>query len=71
MAEELLARGAWEAIALDGGGSTTLVMRDGQGKVEVVNHPSDGHDFPVEIPWKARGRCAGSRDRRGPVRQAK
>ncbi len=49
MAEELLARGAWEAIALDGGGSTTLVMRDGQGKVEVVNHPSDGHDFPVEM----------------------
>jgi len=49
MAEELLARGAWDAIALDGGGSATLVMRDSAGRVEVVNHPSDGHDFAVEM----------------------
>jgi exopolysaccharide biosynthesis protein len=49
MAQEMLARGAWNAIALDGGGSTTLVMRDKQGKIQVINHPSDGHDLPIEL----------------------
>ncbi len=49
MAQEMIARGAWNALALDGGGSTTLVMRDGQGKVELINRPSDGHDFAVPL----------------------
>lgn len=45
MAQAMLQRGAWDAIALDGGGSTTLVMRDSQGKARVVNYPSDGRQF--------------------------
>ncbi len=45
MAEEMLGRGAWDAIALDGGGSTTLVMRDSHGIARVVNCPSDGHQI--------------------------
>ncbi len=49
VAEEMMARGAWDAIALDGGGSTTLVMRDGQGKVQLINRPSDGHDLAVDL----------------------
>ncbi len=49
MADELMARGAWDALALDGGGSSTLVMRNPQGKVDVVNHPSDGHGLAVEF----------------------
>lgn len=49
MAEEMLARGAWNAIVLDGGGSTTLVLRDKDGKVNVVNRPSDGHDLPIAL----------------------
>jgi hypothetical protein len=49
MADELIARGAWDALALDGGGSSTLVMRNRQGKVEVMNRPSDGHGLAVEF----------------------
>jgi exopolysaccharide biosynthesis protein len=49
MAEEMLARGAWNALVLDGGGSTTLVLRDREGNVHVVNRPSDGHDLPVAM----------------------
>jgi hypothetical protein len=57
MAREMLARGTWDAIALDGGGSATLVMRNSQGKVEVVNHPSDGHDFALDLSVE---RCVGN-----------
>jgi len=40
--------GAVEAIALDGGGSATLVLADTpSGKPRVVNHPSDGRERPV------------------------
>jgi hypothetical protein len=49
MAEQLAARGVWNALVLDGGGSSTLVMRDASGKVNVLNRPSDGHDFPVGV----------------------
>jgi exopolysaccharide biosynthesis protein len=49
LGDEMIARGAWDAIALDGGGSSTLVMRDGSGKIQLVNRPSDGHDLPMEI----------------------
>ncbi|HZZ44519.1 MAG TPA: phosphodiester glycosidase family protein [Tepidisphaeraceae bacterium] len=45
--KELVAKmmelGCYDAIVLDGGGSTTLVMRDAaSGKYRVMNHPSDG-----------------------------
>jgi hypothetical protein len=46
IAREMIARGAWNALLLDGGGSTTLVMRNERGKADVVNLPSDGHDLP-------------------------
>jgi exopolysaccharide biosynthesis protein len=49
MAQELIDRGVWDAIALDGGGSSTLVMRDAEGKIQVINRPSDGHDLPMEL----------------------
>ena len=40
--------GATDAIAMDGGGSTTLVLADGaNGRVRVVNSPSDGAERPV------------------------
>ncbi|HEX4053491.1 MAG TPA: phosphodiester glycosidase family protein [Tepidisphaeraceae bacterium] len=45
MAQEMIRRAAWDAIALDGGGSTTLVMRNSAGKAQVVNYPSDGNQF--------------------------
>jgi hypothetical protein len=46
VARQMLDRGAWNALLLDGGGSTTLVMRNPAGKADVVNLPSDGHDLP-------------------------
>jgi exopolysaccharide biosynthesis protein len=49
IAEELIHRGVWNAIVMDGGGSTTLVMRDSQGQPQVVNRPTDGHDFAVDL----------------------
>ena len=57
MAEELLWRGVWNALLLDGGGSSTLVMRDGNGSVNVINRPSDGHDLPIGMSIE---RCVGN-----------
>jgi hypothetical protein len=42
LAEELQRMGAVEALNLDGGGSSTLVVRG-----EVKNRPSDGKERPV------------------------
>ncbi|NQU39651.1 MAG: phosphodiester glycosidase family protein, partial [Lentisphaerae bacterium] len=40
--------GAVDAIALDGGGSATLVLSDGStGEPKVLNRPSDGKQRPV------------------------
>jgi hypothetical protein len=49
MGDQLVSRGVWNAILLDGGGSSTLVLRDSGGKVNLVNRPSDGHDFPMGV----------------------
>ncbi len=40
-AELMLALGAPDAINLDGGGSTTMVVADSSGGLHIVNHPSD------------------------------
>ena len=40
--------GAYEALNLDGGGSSTMVARKTNGKVRVVNTPSDGK--PRDVP---------------------
>lgn len=47
--QELMLRlGATEALNLDGGGSTTMVIRPpGRSDPQVVNYPSDGRERPV------------------------
>lgn len=47
LAAEMVRLGAWTAINLDGGGSSTLVMRDASGQLKVLNRPSDGRERAV------------------------
>lgn len=48
MGNEMKRLGCWTAINLDGGGSTTMVMRDPSDQTyHVINKPSDGHERPV------------------------
>ncbi|MCX7006993.1 MAG: phosphodiester glycosidase family protein, partial [Kiritimatiellaeota bacterium] len=48
LAQELLRLGCTTALNLDGGGSTTLVMRDAaSGQLRVINTPSDHRERPV------------------------
>ncbi len=48
LADEMIRRGCHDAMNLDGGGSTTMVMRDaGEETWSVLNRPSDGHDVPL------------------------
>jgi exopolysaccharide biosynthesis protein len=48
LSDEMIRLGAYTAVNLDGGGSTTLVMRDGRNrKLYVMNKPSDGKPRPV------------------------
>lgn len=48
MGNEMKRLGCWTAINLDGGGSTTLVMRDpSDSSYHIINKPSDGHERPV------------------------
>ncbi len=50
LAAEMTRLDCWTALNLDGGGSTTLVMRDhGTGKYHVINRPSDGHELPISL----------------------
>ncbi len=49
LAEEMVHLGAWQALNLDSGGSSTMVVRNGAGVPVVVNRPSDGHDFPIRL----------------------
>ena len=50
LGEEMVRLGCWSAINLDGGGSSTLVMRNPDtGRHEVRNRPSDGHDLPLSL----------------------
>jgi exopolysaccharide biosynthesis protein len=43
VADHLLQLGAWNALMMDSGGSTTMVVRDPAGTPRVINEPSDGH----------------------------
>ncbi len=44
LADYMISLGAYSAINLDGGGSTTMVAREGEtGQLQVVNLPSDGN----------------------------
>ena len=48
MSAEMLRLGCETAINLDGGGSTTLVMRDpSDHELKTINHPSDARERPV------------------------
>lgn len=48
LAELMLSLGATEAVNLDGGGSTTFVVRrPGEAKLSVANRPSDGQERAV------------------------
>jgi exopolysaccharide biosynthesis protein len=46
LAELMKQLGAQDALNLDGGGSTTMVHREG-GELKVLNTPSDGRPRPV------------------------
>ena len=48
-AEIMLALGAYNALNLDGGGSTTMVREDEKGKIITVNKPSGGTERLVAI----------------------
>ena len=59
MARELLRLGCFNAINLDGGGSSTLVMRDGDsGNWKVMNRPSDGSQLGVPLSVERPVACA-------------
>jgi exopolysaccharide biosynthesis protein len=47
LAAEMLKLGAYSAINLDGGGSSTLVLRDAKGELKVMNKPSDKKERAV------------------------
>ncbi|MEO5936900.1 MAG: phosphodiester glycosidase family protein, partial [Terriglobales bacterium] len=47
LAAEMVRMGAYTAINLDGGGSSTLVIRDDKGELKVMNRPSDGKERAV------------------------
>jgi exopolysaccharide biosynthesis protein len=48
LAAEFQKLNCWTALNLDGGGSTTLVMRDPQSnELKVLNNPSDNRERPV------------------------
>lgn len=46
LADVLIARGAWDAVALDGGGSSSFAHKQANGSV-ITNSPSDGNFRPV------------------------
>ena len=48
LAEEFVKLGCWSAMNLDGGGSTSMVMRDPNAdNWKILNRPSDGKERPV------------------------
>ena len=48
LASELVRQGCWQALNLDGGGSSVLAVRDaGTGKMTMLNVPTDGRERPV------------------------
>jgi hypothetical protein len=47
LADQMIDLGADEALNLDGGGSTTMVVRGSAGRDRVVNSPSDGFERHV------------------------
>jgi hypothetical protein len=68
LADAMISLGAYEAMNLDGGGSTTLVVRD-----SIVNKPSDANgERPVGnvVAITRRGTPTGTQERRAVPRQS-
>ena len=50
LAAELVTLGCHQALMLDGGGSSTMVLMDDiENVLRVMNRPSDGHDLPMKL----------------------
>lgn len=50
LADAMIELGCHTAINLDGGGSSTLLIRDRHtGQLQRINTPSDGHDLPIPL----------------------
>jgi len=52
IADVLFALGCPEVLSIDGGGSTTMVLPDENGVLQVMNHPSDNKIFDHNAPRK-------------------
>lgn len=58
LAQLMIQAGAWWALNLDGGGSTTMLVRPaGQFQAVVVNRPSDGQQRAIGPSWVAVSRA--------------
>jgi exopolysaccharide biosynthesis protein len=58
LAREMLKLGCTDAVNLDGGGSSTLVMRKTAADEWVLmNRPSDGHDLPIPLSIERNVAC--------------
>jgi hypothetical protein len=71
LAAEMLRLGCSDAINLDGGGSSTLVLRSGKDNaVRVMNRPSDGHDLAIPLSLeRAVAAVLGARVKAAPATQ--
>ena len=49
LAEEMIRLGAFNAIELDGGGSSAMVSKSEDGRYRVLNRPSDGSTLPIPL----------------------
>jgi hypothetical protein len=60
VANEMIDLGCRWVLNLDGGGSSTMVMRDGTdpNEVKLLNRPSDGHDLPISMSFERAVGCA-------------
>lgn len=48
LTREMIHLGCWQALNLDGGGSSLMAVRDAKtGGMVILNHPTDGHERPV------------------------
>ena len=50
LAKLMLALGCWDAANLDGGGSSVMGLVDGEGRLKVMNSPSDRSKDKPDVP---------------------
>ena len=51
LAKLFVAIGAYDAINMDGGGSTTYILKNNEGKYQTINKPSDNSERSVANAW--------------------